>query len=101
MRLSLAKARVNIKSLAAESIIIRKEMKRLSLTDSNELYNHKVNVLKPEARLANLAVGFLKGRKRSEIEKTKKPLDFKRLYDKLRKFDWGISKEKLEEWLKT
>lgn len=99
MRLSLSRARVNIKSLAAEASIIRKEIKLLSLKDQTDLHNHRVNVVRPEARLANLAVGFLKGRKRSEIEKSKKPLDFKRLYDKLRKFDPFTDREKLSEWL--
>jgi hypothetical protein len=101
MKLSLARARVNAKSLAAEAAIIKKEMGKLSLLDQCDLRSHRIHVVRPEARLANLAIGFLKGKKKTEVEKSEKPLDFKRLYDKLRKFDPRITKDQIVDWLNS
>lgn len=85
---SIHVARVNIKSLAAEAAIIKKEMGRASELDRCILYNHKVNVVKKEARLANLALAFLRGRPYKSCEVTSKPLNIDRLTTKINKFAW-------------
>lgn len=85
-KLSIHAARVNVKSLAAEAIIIRKEMGRANELDRCILYNHKVNVVKKEARLANLALAFLRGRPYKSCEITDKKFNITRLTTKINKF---------------
>lgn len=85
-KMSIHAARVNVKSLAAEAIIIRKEMGRASELDRCTLYNHKVNVVKKEARLANLALAFLRGRPYKSCEITSKPFDVVKLTAKINRF---------------
>ena len=103
MRLEITRARVNIKSLMAEAAIIRKEMGRTSdIVTKNSLHYHRVTKVRPEARLAFLALGFLKGRKRSRIEISSKEIDVNRLYNKICGFVIGVKyvkKEDLITWL--
>lgn len=105
MKLEIHIARVNVKSLAAEAAIIRQEMaKTKDPLVKSRLWNHKTLKVKPEARLAHLALGFLKGIPRSKIETSKKPIDTKKLYDKLCKFcGWNrrITKEEVLDWMQT
>lgn len=99
------KIRVNIKSLAAEARIIRaeklKHLKNKAILSS--LDYHKAHILKPEARLANLTYGYLKGYTRSRVEnKFKKEVNVKKLVDKIRKFTgFIIPQEQVEAWLLT
>lgn len=63
--------KVKIKSLAAESKIIRREIsksKDVGLTAS--LQGHKMMVVRPEARHSLLAYAFLKGKSYSQVEKS-------------------------------
>lgn len=63
--------KVKIKSLAAESKIIRQEIlksKDAGLTSS--LQGHKIMVVRPEARHSLLAYAFLKGKSYSEVERS-------------------------------
>ena len=57
-------ARVNVKSLAAEARIIREEAVRRSLTGKykDALQSHRRGRLRHEARYAQLAYAFLRGR---------------------------------------
>lgn len=100
---SIHVARVNVKSLAAEAIIIRKEMARASELDRSILYNHKVNVVKKEARLANLALAFLRGRPYKSCEITSKPFDIARLVAKINKFSKCVryTIEDIMDWMKS
>ena len=104
-KLAIKKARVNIKSLAAESVIIRGEIRKTN--DSyviNSLHYHRVNKVRPEARLANLAMAFLKGNKRSSAEITSKEIDIKKLHNKISGFAWPsviVSLQEVQDWLKT
>ena len=106
---SIHVARVNVKSLAAEAIIIKKEMGRASELDRCILYNHKVNVVKKEARLANLALAFLRGRPYKSCEITSKPFNIDRLTKKINKFarPWSHSKcvaytvEDIVNWMQS
>ena len=61
--------KVKIKSLAEESQIIRKEIKKsrdVGLTSS--LQGHRIIVVRKEARHSLLAYAFLRGKKYSEVE---------------------------------
>lgn len=104
-KLAIKKARVNIKSLAAESKIIRGEIRKTN--DSyviNTLHYHRVNKVRPEARLANLAMAFLKGNKKSSAEITSKEIDIKKLHNKISGFVWPsviIDIQEVKDWLKT
>lgn len=61
--------KVKVKSLAEEAKIIRKEEKRAKrLSIRIGLHDHRVGIVRYEARHANLAYSFLKGRSYAEIE---------------------------------
>lgn len=61
--------KIKIKSLAAESRIIRREELRRKPGDIRTgLYLHRINVVRREQRLALLAYGFLRGRDYTAIE---------------------------------
>ncbi len=64
--------RVKIKSLAEEARIIRREEKRAGKSGQlyGELRNHRVGVVRREARAAHLAYGFIKGRPYEQMEST-------------------------------
>jgi hypothetical protein len=106
-KLALKRAKVNIKSLAAEATIIRGVIKKTNdVTVKNDLHLHRLSKVRPEARLANLAIAFLKQKPRSVVEKTDKPIDIKRLHSKLSVFCWLTpvktpSIEVIQEWLNT
>ncbi len=62
--------KVKIKSLAAESRIIRKETKKASQKSIKDgLYLHRIWVVRTEARSTYLAYGFLRGREYNQIER--------------------------------
>lgn len=60
--------RVKIKSLAEEARTIRKEERRAGAPLRAELRNHRVVVVRHEARHAHLAYGFLRGLKHKQME---------------------------------
>lgn len=74
--------RVKIKSLAEEARIIRREEQRNWGTLRDELYLHRVGVVRRESRAAHLAYGFIRGRTYAQMEsKCVTPPD----WDKVRK----------------
>lgn len=107
MRDEIIRARVNIKSLTAEAKIIKDEIRRTNnISQKDMLYAHKTSKLKPEARLANLAIGWLKYKKRSEVENSfKKEIDPIDLFKKIKKYGYFIDSQlnvsMISEWLKT
>lgn len=68
--------KIKIMSLAAEARIIRTEEKRWPGTAPGAnlgspragLHEHRITVVRPEARVALLAYGFLRGRRYRQIE---------------------------------
>lgn len=60
--------RVKVKSLAAEAKIIRREELRTHGALRDELYLHRVGVVRREARSAHLAYGFIRGRTYLQLE---------------------------------
>lgn len=82
--LAIHKLRVNIKSLAAEARIIRREETRCGIQYQFALREHRRGRVREEARYAQLALAFLRGRKYSQVEsKTSKFLSQERLHKKI------------------
>lgn len=92
--------KVKLKSLAAEAKII-KEMEKKYRNEREELHNHRVNVVRWEARHTHLVYGFLRGLKREQIEKTKHFVDFRKLETMLAKYGDMTKKQRDEfsDWL--
>lgn len=71
---AIHKLRVNVKSLAAEAKIIRQECRRCGILYEYELTRHRTGRLREEARVAQLAIAFARGRTYRSAEKhTKDP----------------------------
>jgi hypothetical protein len=62
--------KIKIMSLAAEAQIIRQQTKRFRGDDPRHtgLYRHRLDAVRPEARSAQLAYGFLRGRTYAQLE---------------------------------
>lgn len=60
--------KVKLKSLAAEARFIRKEELRSHGALREELYRHRIDVVRSEARHTHLAYGLIRGRTIGEIE---------------------------------
>lgn len=107
MKLSIHQLRVNIKSLAAESRYIRQEVeKRIEeRSHADALITHKCCRVKPEARLAQLALTFIKNKPRSFAEnKFKIDVNAKKLYEKIVRFTSYKERptiDEVKEWMKT
>lgn len=94
--------RVNVKSLAAEAKIIRKEIRRARSPEvKNGLHSHRMTRLKPESRMAHLALAYVRGvpYKSVETNALTQPLatDLKK---KLSRFAYIPDIKILEKWLK-
>ena len=61
--------RVKVKSLAEEARIIRREEQRTRGTLRDELHNHRVLVVRSEARHSCIAYGLIKGRSLEQLER--------------------------------
>lgn len=91
-RLYIHRARINVKSLAHEAKIIREEVARAKRAGRktwvlDDLHLHRRYDLRREARTAQLALAFLRGRPYRSVErKSTKPVDFNRLIRKINKF---------------
>ena len=76
--------KIKLKSLAEEARIIRHEERKLRCKPSphydctenqsvrNELRNHRLRVVRPEARATHIAYGFLRGRSYRQLERLPK-----------------------------
>lgn len=92
--------RVNVKSLAAEARFIREEIRRTRNQEAKEsLASHRSYRLKPEARMAHLALAFVKGVPYRRVEaKAKNPPEFATLLRKLKRFQC-VYEPDLQNWL--
>ena len=81
------KLRVNVKSLSAEAHIIRAEIKKAGWQYGQELIAHKRDKLKPESRLAQLALAYVRGMPYKRVEnKAKKRPSTAKLVRKIDRF---------------
>lgn len=95
--------RVKVKSLAEEARIIRREEKKSHGMIRAELYEHRIGIVRREARAACLALGLCKGRTIEQMEPTSKSKpDYKRVYELMRRYgtigfvppeSWGVVKK--------
>lgn len=76
--------KIKLKSLAAEARIIRHEERKGFLYA--ELRDHRIMVVRKEARHTLLAYGFLRGRTRAQIETSKKPVDWAKVESMVKKY---------------
>ena len=92
---------MNVKSLAAETVLIRHEIKKARYsTNKSRLHSHKLNKVRPESRLAQLALAFVKGVPYKKVENsTKNPILTDALYNKIRRFT-NAKREEVELWLR-
>lgn len=64
--------KVKVKSLAAEARIIRREEVRAKGGLRAQLHDHRVVVVRQEARIAQLAYGLIRGRTIDQMESTRR-----------------------------
>ena len=65
---AIHRLRVNVKSLAAEAAIIRREARRAGAPYACALDLHRRTRLREEARYAHLALAFVRGRPYRQVE---------------------------------
>jgi len=88
MKPEVHKLRVNVKSLAAEAKIIRDEIRRARTPEAKAaLHSHRMFRVRPESRMAHLALAFVRGvpYKTAEANARAKP-DAKELANKTVRF---------------
>jgi hypothetical protein len=96
------KARINVKSLAAEARLNRQESARCGPAYRDCLAVHRRGRLREEARYAQLALAFLRGRAYKSVEQkltAAAPVDRVRLTKKLTGFWYKTKKQDVKEWL--
>lgn len=93
--------RVNVKSLAAEARIIRQEIRKARTTEAkNMLAVHKNIRVKPEARLAQLALAFFKEMPYKKVEQEAKNIPaVKEVLNKLKRFSCAVEEKAVKDWL--
>jgi hypothetical protein len=100
-KVALHQLRVNVKSLASEAKIIRHEVKKSGDREvADSLHAHRMTRLKPEARLANLALAYVKGKNYSQVENNSKTKpSASALTRKLKRFVWQVDEPAIANWL--
>ena len=99
---AIHKLRVNVKSLAAESRIIRREERRADPVYRQELAWHRRDCLRVHARYAQLALAFLRGRPYRQVEhKCHVPIQPKSLYEKCLRVLGSVTPQEIAAWLAT
>lgn len=112
------RARVNVKSLAAEARIIRHELERIrrrsqslasngspELNDARQqarrdLLTHRRGRLREQSRLAQLALAFIRGRPYAQVEaKTDREVGHYVLQTKLKRFGVEVEDYEVRNWL--
>lgn len=94
--------RVNVKSLAAEARIIRQETQRAGAAYAHMLSEHRRGKLRTEARYAQLALAFLRGRSYRTVEpRTSESPLVRRLHDKVARFYYKATQADVAVWLRA
>lgn len=104
MKPEVHKLRVNVKSLAAEAKIIRDEIRRARTPEARAaLHNHRMQRVRPEARLAHIALAFTRGvpYRMVETNAREKP-EVKALVNKIVRFaSTADADKKVRDWLRS
>lgn len=99
---AIHRLRVNVKSLSAESRIIRKEAKRADFMYEMDLTMHRRGRLRSESRVAHLALAFVRGRRCSAVDKTALlNVMPKRLHQKITAAGYRIDEQAVATWMKS
>ncbi len=94
--------RVNIKNLAIEAVFIRYETRRAGPAYRSLLTEHRRGKLREEARYAQLALAYLRGRAYRTVERTtRRPPCSDRLARKLDRFVRTVKPAELRAWLQA
>lgn len=103
MKIEVHQLRVNVKSLAAEARIIRQEIAKAKSKDAiGCLSFHRMSRLRPEARLAHLALAYVKGVPYKTAEsKTNNPVLCMELVKKLSRFCVAVEPLTVKAWLEA
>ena len=97
---AIHRLRINVKSLAAESKLIRHEERRCGTVYRNMLSLHRRGRLREESRYAQLALAFLRARPYRNVEQScRENPDCKRLMEKLNRY-LPAKEHDIAEWLK-
>lgn len=93
--------RVNVKSLAAEARLIRDEIRRATNPEAKaSLACHRAWRVKPESRLAQLALAFVKGVPYRVVERNAtSKVDAVKLANKIQRFVYIPRASSVREWL--
>jgi hypothetical protein len=104
--LQLAKIKINVKSLAAESVINRKEATKLSGLDRHDLNEHRKTSIRTESRVAQWVYAYARGVPKKVIEPDARKLPSylsqmmkKRGTEKAKRM--GINPEGFGDWLEA
>ena len=104
---AIHRLRVNVKSLAAEAKIIRAEERRAGCTYRDELHLHRTGRLREEARYAQLALAFVRGKAYKTVEREAySPPLLSRLKAKVQQFVGGYlspnqTEAQVADWLRA
>jgi hypothetical protein len=92
--------KVKVKSLAAESKIIRLEEYRAKTVGARaSLHQHRVGVVRSATRHTLLAYGYLRGRSYGQLEVTcKRPPDWSAVEKMIKKYGPPAHNTSFEEW---
>lgn len=91
--------KVKIKALAAEAKIIRFEERRVAGQIREDLYLHRVQVVRREARATHLAYGYLRGRSYQQLEAScVEPPDWKKIESMVKRYGSSTAIEGLKAW---
>ncbi len=98
---AIHKLRVNVKSLAEEARIIRQEAKRCGREYRAVLDCHRRGRVRDEARIAQLALAYVRGMPYRRVESKAHVMpDVRRLVEKIGR-NWKADSVSVEKWLKT
>lgn len=97
---AIHKLRVNIKSLVAESKLIRQEQSRCGEVYRNMLSAHRRGTVREEARITHLALAFVRGRTYKSVEaKCQVAPDASRIFKKVKQHIYRTELTDIKAWL--
>lgn len=101
MKIEVHRLRVNVKSLANEARLIRSEIRRAHDPDAKAyLACHRSRRLKPEARMAHLALAYCKGVPYRVVEQNAKSKpSYEQLLNKIRRFRFNEEGASVAKWI--
>ncbi len=95
--MSIRFLKVKVKSLAAESRIIRFEERKTRGPTRSSLHEHRVGIVRREARHTLLAYGYLRARSYAQMERSPKTEPTWDSVERMIK-KYGQLKQSIEEW---